>query len=208
MIVKDISYKNALEDIAYDQILLDLAETGLGGETLRFWEAEDFFIVLGRISKLEEDVKLEEVKRDGIEILRRISAGGTVLQGPGCLNFSLILSYEKKPILKDIRKSYEYILSGICRALEKINIEAKFKPISDLTLGGRKFSGNAQARRKKFMLHHGTILYNFPMEMMERYLRLPKNEPLYRNGRRHSDFLTNINSTPDDIKKAIASVFK
>jgi len=82
MILKDISFPSAEENIAYDQVLLELAETDSQDEVLRFWEAKKFFIVLGRISKLEEDVKIEEAKKDGVEIIRRISGGGTVLQGP------------------------------------------------------------------------------------------------------------------------------
>lgn len=207
MIFKDISFPSAPENIAYDQSLLESAERGETGEALRFWEGEFFFIVLGRISKFEEDVKINEAQEDGIEIIRRMSAGGTVLQGQGCLNYSLILSYETNPLLKNIRSSYEFILNKICSSLEKLRIEAKFEPISDIALGGRKFSGNAQARRRRFMLHHGTILYDFPIERIERYLKMPKNEPPHRRSRSHRDFLTNINIDPRKIKEAIMGTF-
>ena len=208
MILKDISFPSAEENIAYDQVLLELAETDSQDEVLRFWEAKKFFIVLGRISKLEEDVKIEEAKKDGVEIIRRISGGGTVLQGPGCLNYSLILSYESNPLLKDIGKSYKFILDKICNSLRNLSIRADFEPISDMALEGKKFSGNAQVRKRKYMLHHGTILYNFSIGMVEKYLNMPKDEPHYRQGRSHSDFLTNINVGTDDIKQAIVSSFR
>jgi len=207
MIVKDISFSNAQENVYYDRTLLELAEAGSTGEVLRFWESQNFFIVLGKTSKLEEDIKINEVRKDNLEIIRRASGGGTVLQGPGCLNYSFILSYEKNPLLKNIRKSYEVILNKICDSLNKLGIEAKFEPISDITLNGRKFSGNAQKRYRRYMLHHGTILYNFSIEKIEKYLKMPKDEPPYRKGRSHSDFLVNINAEPHHIKQVISSAF-
>jgi len=205
MLIKDISFPDASENILYDQILLESAEDDFSGEVLRFWEAKDFFIVLGRISRSEKDVKIEEAQGDGIEILRRISAGGTILQGPGCLNYSLVLSYGRDPLLRDIRKSYEFILGRICGSLRDLGIEVKYEPLSDITLDGRKISGNAQARRRKYLLHHGTILYDFPIERIEKYIKMPKKEPAYRMGRSHSDFLANINASPKDIKQRIIS---
>lgn len=207
MIVKDISFSNAQKNILYEQTLLESAEADFSGEVLRFWKTERFFIVLGRTSKFEDDIKIKEAEKDGIEIIRRTSGGGTVLQGPGCLNYSLILSYKRNPLLKNIKKSYEVILNKICNSLKGLHIEAKFEPISDMALYGKKFSGNAQSRKRRYMLHHGTILYDFPIEKMERYLKIPKDEPPYRQGRSHRDFLININADSRDIKQAIISTF-
>lgn len=209
MIVKDISFKEPKENIFYDEALLESLEDGEAyDEVLRFWESEKFFIVLGRVSKLEDDIKIKEAERDRIEIIRRSSGGGTVLQGPGCLNYSLILSYEKNPLLGDIRKSYSFILGRICEGFKKLDVEVRFEPISDMVLCGRKFSGNAQRRRKKYFLHHGTILYDFDIEKIEKYLTSPKKEPVYRKGRSHKDFLTNVGVNAPDIKEAITSIFK
>ncbi|MEA3305784.1 MAG: lipoate--protein ligase family protein [Candidatus Omnitrophota bacterium] len=207
MILKDISFPGARENISYDQTLLESAEQGASGEALRFWEAKKFFIVLGRISRPEEDIEAEKLCEDNIETIRRVSGGGTILQGPGCLNYSLVLSYERNPFLRNIRKSYEIILNKICDSLKKLRIEAMFEPISDIALYGRKFSGNAQSRKRKYMLHHGTLLYDFPIEMIGKYIKMPKNEPPYRKGRAHDDFLININAAPRDIKEAIRSSF-
>ena len=207
MMVRDISFPTAMENILYDKMLLESAEAGLSGEAIRFWEAEKFFIVLGKISKLQEDVNIEAARKDNIEIVRRISGGGTVIQGPGCLNYSFIFSYQRNPLFKDIRKSYSIILNKICDSLKNLDIEARFEPISDITFYGKKFSGNAQSRKKRYMLHHGTILYDFPLKMVERYLKIPKEQPQYRKGRAHGDFLTNIKADPREIKDKIAQAF-
>jgi len=183
MIVRDISFRTPQENILFDDVLFSLAEQGFCPQTLRFWESQKSFIVLGKISKPEDDINIEQVCKDNIPILRRSSGGGTVLLGKGCLNYSLIMSKEIRPQLRAIHSSYDYILKKITRALEPFGIFSVFKPISDIALAGseKKFSGNAQRRAKKFILHHGTILYDFCISDVERYLSIPKKIPEYRN---------------------------
>lgn len=203
MIVKNISFASIEENIRYDEDLLKRAEKGLGGEILRFWETADISIVLGRACREEPEINGKEAAEDGVKIVRRMSGGGTVLQGPGCLNYSLVLSFEKRPELKDIKRSYRLILKRICGAFGRIGIKAEFEPVSDMALGGKKFSGSAQWRQKRYMLHHGTVLYDFPIEKIERYLKMPPAEPLYRKGRSHGEFLRNIGVKAAEIRRAI-----
>lgn len=209
MILKDISFIDPQKNLFYDDVLLQLAERGLISEVLRFWEAPAPFIVLGRISKEEEDIDLKKAREHRIPVLRRSSGGGTVVQGPGCLNFSLILSKEKDPRLEDLKKSYQVIMERIIEGLGKIGIDAAFEPISDLALKSnrKKFSGNAQRRGRKFILHHGTLLYNFDLRLIERLLKMPKAVPEYRQGRSHLEFVTNISAQADQIKDALSAQF-
>ncbi len=209
MIAKDISFQTPTENILFDDALLDLAEHDDGGEVLRFWESPQTFIVLGRTSKPSEDVCLEKVKQDNISVLRRSSGGGTVVQGKGCLNFSLILSKEIHPEVAMLKKSYRFVLGKVINALGHFDIKADFRPISDLALSksDKKFSGNAQKRGRKFILHHGTILYDFDLTLIERYLKIPKEIPEYRRGRPHLDFVANLPAGSQALKKVIADAF-
>lgn len=210
MISKDISFDTPEENILFDEVLLHLAEQGESGEVLRFWESNRPFVVLGKISKDDDDIKLGAVENDDIPILRRCSGGGTVLQGRGCLNYALILSKEKRPQIKDLRKSYEYILNKIVSALKQLGVESSFKPISDIALdaGKMKISGNSQKRAKRHILHHGTILYDFGIDLMERYLNIPREIPEYRKGRHHCEFVSNIFRSAEDIKKVLSQAFQ
>ena len=209
MILKDVSFKTPQENILYDEVLLDSAERGLCGEALRFWESQEIFIVLGRISRENEDIRWDNVRRDAVPVLRRASGGGTVLQGKGCLSYSLILSKDRDPQMADLRKSYQYILGKFILALGQLGVAVEFFPISDLALkaNGKKISGNAQKRSRTFVLHHGTILYDFDLTKIQDYLNMPADAPPYRQGRRHLDFVANIPSTAGDMKKAIGHMF-
>ncbi len=209
MRIKDISFDSPQKNLDLDDALLQLAEKHEVGEALRFWESPNIFIVLGRIGKENDDVDLARTQIENIPVLRRSSGGGTVVQGPGCLNYTLVLSKHKYPVLNDLRKSYAWISERVILALAQLGIKAYFRPISDLATGDneKKFSGNAQKRGKNFILHHGTILYSFDLSMISRYLKMPQDIPEYRKNRPHTDFVTNISIDPIKFKSALAAQF-
>ncbi len=207
---KDISFPTPQENIAYDEALWRLAEKNEAGECLRFWESSKIFIVMGLTGRAEEDVNSINTQKDNIPVLRRSSGGGTVLQGPGCLNYTLVLSKQKHPELNDLHKSYAWISAKIIEALRRAGFEAYFKPMSDLATSPpseKKFSGNAQRRGKHYILHHGTILYKFDLSLISRYLNMPKDIPEYRKHRHHTDFVTNIPIDPRVFKDYLAQSF-
>ncbi len=209
MQLKDLSFKSPQENILYDELLLQLADKQNEGEVLRFWESPQIFVVLGLIGKEKEDIFLDQAKTDQIPVLRRTSGGGTVLQGPGSLNYTLVLDKNRHSDLADLRKSYSWISAKVIESLRVCGVEAVFKPISDIALpkSEKKFSGNAQHRGKNHILHHGTILYNFNLTLISRYLRMPKDIPDYRLNRPHSDFVTNIKIEPKQFKEALGAIF-
>lgn len=194
IIFRDISFDGPDDNLLFDELLLARAENGSGPETLRLWESPAYFVVLGRIGKPGDDCRHETILADRVPVCRRASGGGTVLQGPGCLNFSLAVSKDRDPALRDIRGSYEWILDKVVGLLAPLGVAARFFPVSDLGLAGsrKKFSGNAQKRGRQFILHHGTILYDFDLDLISKYLRHPLDQPAYRGNRPHHEFVTNL----------------
>src|SRR5262249_22267098 len=164
-------------------------------------------VVLGSGCRLSEDVDEAACRADGVPIRRRSSGGGTVLLGPGCLLFSLVLAYDRSPLLQEIRSSYAYILEHLRTALEGWAAGIERAGISDLAAAGRKFSGNAQQRKRRFLLHHGTLLYDFDLGRVGRYLHPPRRRPGYRRGRPHSAFLMNLPAEGSDLKRELSSVW-
>lgn len=209
MIIRDISFSSPEDNIVFDEVLLKLAEQNSSEEVLRFWESPQTFVVLGRIGRVDEDVKTETVLRENVPVLRRSSGGGTVVQGPGCLNYTTILNKEKTPSVKDLKCSYQYILGSVVSALKSVGVEATYLPISDIALLGTKCkcSGNAQKRGRNYILHHGTLLYDFPLSYIERYLTIPKDMPDYRHNREHLEFVENVDVSAADFKSALSRVF-
>ena len=179
------------ENLALDEALLLQAESA-GGEVLRVWEWPRYAVILGSGSKLAEDVNETACRADDVPILRRSSGGGTVLLGPGCLLYSLVLSYESSLALREIASSYAFILGRLTDALADVLPGVERAGTSDLAAIGRKFSGNSQQRKRSHLLHHGTLLYDFNIACINRYLNMPVKQPDYRAKRTHEGFLMNL----------------
>jgi lipoate-protein ligase A len=206
VVALDLTLPTAEENLALDEALLNEAEEAVRRgepvrELLRYWESPVPFIVLGSTGRLAEEVHLEACHASGTSILRRSSGGGTVLVGPGCLCFSLILSLEGRPELLDIHGSYRSILMRIAAWLDVAGLE--HRGISDLALDDRKISGNAQRRKSRTLLHHGTILYDFDLAPMGRFLKQPVRQPEYRAERSHISFMANLPLTLVAIKQRL-----
>ena len=187
-------------NLALDEALLLEAEMGAGGEVLRLWEWPTPAVVLGSGCRLAEDVNEAACQADGVPIARRASGGGTVLLGAGCLLYSVVLAYERDPALREIGSSYVYILEKVREAVTDILPAIACAGTSDLASAGRKFSGNAQQRKRNYVLHHASLLYGLDLEMVGRYLHVPPRQPEYRRGRDHTEFVHNLPVSADELK--------
>jgi lipoate-protein ligase A len=203
----DVTFQSPEENLAYDEVLLDRAEQN-GRDVLRFWESDNLFVVLGVSQILRENIHERACEEDAVPILRRCSAGGCVLQGPGCLNYTLVLTHEHHPDVATIRGSYCYILGRICEALRTYGVSAKHKGTSDIAIGGHKISGNAQKRRRSAILHHGTLLYGMDPDLMEKYLKEPSDRPQYRGERTHRGFVKCLPLSSDELRNTVKSAFQ
>lgn len=199
------SHSDPATNLALEESILDAVEQGHQPDTLRFWECPTRFVVLGTGQVLAEEVHEEHCTADHVPILRRCSAGGCVLQGPGSFNYALFLTYDRFPEVTSLHASYRFILGKVCAALATLGIEARHEGISDIAIEGRKVSGNAQRRRRRALLHHGTLLYEADPDAISRYIREPADRPDYRGGRTHSEFVTTLPATPGALAEAIAA---
>jgi lipoate-protein ligase A len=200
----DFSLPSPAENLACDEALLDLCDEQAGGKLLRFWEPAAPFVVLGYANRAASEANLPACESLGIPVLRRCSGGGTVLQAPGCLNYSLILQIPGSGPLQTISGTNRFILEKHCAALQPLlqgKVEARGH--TDMVLGGLKFSGNAQRRKRHALIFHGTFLLKADLSLIEKTLRMPSKEPGYRRGRSHLDFLKNLNLPPGVVKDAL-----
>ena len=160
---------------------------------LRVWEQKATAIVLGRSQKPELEINVHNCQSDGIPISRRCSAGGTVIQTEGSLNFVFHFPLSWNPILSDVRKSFQFFAEYIQQALALRNIPSGYRLLSDITDGAdKKISGNAQSRSQHSIMHHGTILSKPCHSLMSQYLLQPTSEPEYRQLRTHQSFVTSL----------------
>lgn len=138
--------------------------------TVRFWRNRRA-AVIGYSQKVEAEVNLKLCADEGIEIVRRLSGGGAVYQDLGNLNYTLVLG-AAHPLVEslEIRESYKVLTTGVVEGLKELGIDLVFDPPSDLLAGKRKVSGNAQSRKRRTILHHGTLLVKADLHLLTEVL--------------------------------------
>lgn len=204
----DLSLPTPAENLACDEALLNDCETR-GGAVLRFWESPTPFVVVGYANAVAREANVSACEADGVPVLRRCSGGGTVLQGPGCLNYALVLEIASAAALATVSGANKFILHRIAAVLSGLLGEpVELCGDTDLVWRGLKFSGNAQRRRRTHLLFHGTVLLGFDLGLVEKYLPQPSRQPDYRQARPHREFVTNLPLSADGVKWALAAAWQ
>jgi lipoate-protein ligase A len=126
---------------------------------------------------MTEEVDLSFCRSRRIDYIRRITGGGAVYHDyEGEITYSIILPKGHSLAPDDILESYRLLCGGVVEALGHLGIVAEFKPINDVTAGGKKVSGNAQTRRHSCVLQHGTILLDLDVETMFSVLKVSQEK--------------------------------
>lgn len=193
----------AVENVALDAALFTAAEEQDAEESLRIWESPQPAVIVGRFGALGREIDEGACRADGVPVIRRVSGGGAVVVGRGCLNYSLVLSLVGRSELRHVSASYAAVLGRVVDALGLADL--RVAGVCDLAVGDRKIGGSAQRRGRRALLHHGTVLCEFDVATIERYLRPPVRQPAYRAHRRHTDFVMNA---PIDAATARAALVR
>lgn len=204
----NLTLPTATENIALDEALLEEAEAAATPiETLRLWESPQPLVVVGRSSHVETEVRVAACRAAGIPIVRRTSGGAAIVAGPGCLMYAIVLSYQLRPHLRVLSQAHNTVLSTLAAALEPLVSDVQCRGTSDMTLGPLKFSGNSARCRREYLLYHGTLLYDFPLDLIERCLSMPPRMPDYRQQRPHGGFVTNLPLQPEAIRQSLVTAW-
>lgn len=154
------------------------------------WIPDKSYIVLGASNHWEDALITDNVKRDNIAVLKRPSGGQTVMLTPDNLIISAIFfdkeSLQPKEIFQNLNR---LIVSAIEAAGVK---DLSLNGISDIEISGQKIMGSSIYRNKKALLYHAVLNLGEPAATFEKYLKHPVKEPDYRNGRKHSEFVTSL----------------
>lgn len=166
---------DAFRNMAMEESVVEHIKNGAAKPTIRFYRWNPSAVSIGRFQSMRDEINLEKCKELGITAVRRITGGGAVYHDyEGELTYSIIAPESEFP--KGIRESYGIICGWIIDGLRNIGIDAKFAPINDILVAGKKISGNAQTRRDGILLQHGTILYNLDVAKMFSVLNVSKEK--------------------------------
>lgn len=153
-------YENlALEEHVFND--LDHSE-----EYLILWQNYNSVIV-GRYQNTLEEINQKYVDEHNIKIARRLSGGGAVFHDKGNLNYTIIVDKDKNPDFE-----FRLFVIPVIETLREFGIHAEFNGRNDLTIGGRKFSGSSQYAKRNRILHHGCIMLDSDLDMVQSVLRV------------------------------------
>jgi lipoate-protein ligase A len=124
-------------------------------------------IVIGKHQNTLAEINLPFVEENGINVVRRISGGGTVFHDLGNLNFAFITSGREGELV-DYHRHTRPIIAG----MKKMGLDVTLGKRNELLLGQKKISGTASHVFKQRALHHGTLLFSSEMTDLSRALKV------------------------------------
>lgn len=206
----DVAALSTAEQLALDEALLSEVHEGTRQRlTVRTWMASSPAVIVGSSSRVEDEVDRAVCERLGVPILRRPSGGATVVLGPGCVMWSVVMPCPTPP--PAIESLHAELLGPLARSLSGFGSIVCRQGTSDLAVEDcgvfRKVSGNALRVRRQAVLYHGTLLDHFDLELVSRLLRHPPREPSYRGRRSHGDFLANLGLGRQAVDQAVRQAF-
>lgn len=122
-------------------------------------------VIVGRNQNTVEEVNMDYIRGHKVTVTRRLSGGGAVYNDPGNLSFSFISKDDG-----DSFNNYRKFTEPVIRALRQLGVNAKLEGRNDLTVDGRKISGNAQFVTQGRIFSHGTLLFDVNLDNVSKAL--------------------------------------
>ncbi len=128
-------------------------------------------IIVGKHQNTIEEINTRFVKENGIHVIRRISGGGAVYHDLNNLNYTIISNEDKGSDF-----DFKTFSQPVIDTLAELGVKAEFTGRNDLVINGKKICGNAQAYIKGRVMHHGCLLFNTDLSVLNKALEAPKDK--------------------------------
>jgi len=187
--------------MALDEVLLNNCIDG-SAPILRLYGWRPHCVSVGYFQGIEEEVNLDRCRDLGVDVVRRMTGGGAVLH-----EFELTYSFITKKFPLNILDSYKLICSPITECINKLGFKAKYVPLNDIIVDTKKVSGNAQTRKNKTLLQHGTILLNVDFDKMFSLLKVPTEKLKDKMILDAKSRVTGLNRTFEEVASPLKDSF-
>jgi len=175
----DPAYNLAMEQYVFDCLPKDRSYFML-------WQ-NDNAIIIGKYQNTQAEINEDFVRQNGIRVVRRLSGGGAVYHDMGNLNFTFITDADHVD-----RLNFHLFCQPVIRLLQKLGAAAAVDGRNDMTINGKKFSGNSQYLCKGRVLHHGTILFDSNLSVIEKALKVDSSKIKTKGIRSVHSRVTNV----------------
>jgi lipoate-protein ligase A len=169
---------NAFMNMAIDEAIMKARIENHAENTLRFYCWKPSAVSIGRFQSVENEVQLDNCRKHSVDVVRRITGGGTVYHDAEDEITYSVVANKKDLKAPDITTVYAKIYAGLAEAVNILSLKADFnkgnvKTCPNLIVSGKKISGSAQSHKRGVVLQHGTLLVDVDLEKMFTFLRVP-----------------------------------
>jgi lipoate-protein ligase A len=164
---------SAAENMALDEGLLELKAEEKIPTTLRFLQFSPPCVLVGYHQSVDEEIRLDYCRSNGIEINRRLTGGGALYWGTKELGWEIYISKNHPSVPARFEELYRKMGQSASRGLRHLGVDACFRPRNDIEVQGRKISGTGGTELSGAILFQGTVLVDFDIDVMLRALRIP-----------------------------------
>jgi lipoate-protein ligase A len=169
---------NPFMNMAIDEAIMRARIENHVQNTLRFYCWKPSAVSIGRFQNIENEVQLDNCRKHGIDVVRRITGGGTVYHDAEDEITYSVVTNKKDLEAPDITTVYAKIYAGLAEAIKILGLRADFnkgnmKTCPNLMVKGKKISGSAQSHKRGVVLQHGTLLVDVELKKMFTFLRVP-----------------------------------
>jgi lipoate-protein ligase A len=160
--------------MALDQVVLEARARSLVPDTLRFLQFSRPSVLVGYHQRLDQEVRLDFCREQGLEVNRRITGGGAILFEPCHLGWEIVAHRDAPGLGASPQQIVTRVSEIFCQALRgAFGLEAAFRPRNDIEVHGRKISGTGGTQEGGAFLFQGTLLVDLDVWAMLRALRVP-----------------------------------
>ncbi len=148
-------------------------------------------VIVGKHQNTLAEIDVSYVVKNNIPVIRRLSGGGTVFHDPGNINFTFIQRGHKNKLV-----DFQAYTAPIIAFLATIGVEAVFEGNNNIRVNGLKISGNAEHIFKNKVLHHGTLLFDADLEILNKAIKGKETRFTSKAVKSVRSTVTNISSLP------------
>ncbi len=164
--------------MAVDEAIVTARITDSVPNTLRLYRWKPSAVSVGRFQDVAKEVQVDNCRQKGIDIVRRLTGGGTVYHDSQDEITYSVVARERDFGTTDVIQAYNRICGGMIEAAKMLGVKASFDPgdprnCPNISVNGKKISGSAQYHKSGVMLQHGTFLLDVDLENMFAFLRVP-----------------------------------
>ncbi|AYB38908.1 lipoate--protein ligase family protein [Brevibacillus laterosporus] len=220
-------------NMAIDEAILTLHSQGKVPPTVRFYTWNPATLSIGYFQKMEKEIKIDEVKRLGLGLVRRPTGGRAVLHDAE-LTYSVIVSEDHPQMPKSVTEAYKVISMGLLHGFQKLGLQAEMVSLAseeekakynspgssacfdspswyELVVEGKKVAGSAQTRQKGVILQHGSILLDMDVDLLFSLLTFPSErvkERMIKSFKQKAVTINEVSSKPISLEEAIEAFYQ